>query len=84
MDGKKVEKKTKFDKNFQESVDSWIKQIKSEYSDVYNEIENIYDLIDDNYESLFLKIEDLKQEIEALKLIQILTIKQNQKKVELK
>ena len=67
---------------FQENVDSWIKQIRREFSEfqglpsVLNEnsenIQHNYELI---YE-LKDEIEQLKQELNALKLIQIISLKQ--------
>ena len=67
---------------FKENVDSWIKQIRREHSEfldlpvIINEntenIQNNYELI---YE-LKDQIESLKQEINTLKLIQILSLKQ--------
>lgn len=67
---------------FRDNVDSWIKQIRREFSD-FSELpgilnENI-DNIQHNYELIYeLKdqIEELKQEINALKLIQIISLKQ--------
>ena len=72
---------------FRENVDSWIKQIRREFSD-FSELPGIVsehsDNIQHNYELIYeLKdqIEELKQEINALKLIQIISLKQkmNQK-----
>ena len=72
---------------FRENVDSWIKQIRREFSD-FAELPGIVnensDNIQHNYELVYeLKdqIEELKQEINALKLIQIISLKQkmNQK-----
>ena len=67
---------------FRDNVDSWIKQIRREFSD-FSDLpllvsENI-DNTQHNYELIYeLKdqIEELKQEINALKLIQIISLKQ--------
>lgn len=67
---------------FRDNVDSWIKQIRREFSD-FSELPGIVnenaDNIQHNYELIYeLKdqIEELKQEINALKLIQIISLKQ--------
>ena len=67
---------------FRDNVDSWIKQIRREFSD-FSELPGIInenaDNIQHNYELIYeLKdqIEELKQEINALKLIQIISMKQ--------
>ena len=67
---------------FRDNVDSWIKQIRREFSD-FSELPNLVsentDNIQHNYELVYeLKdqIEELKQEINALKLIQIISLKQ--------
>lgn len=68
-------------KNFTDNVDSWIKQIRREFanfSDVPNVVSENIDNIQHNYELIYeLKdqIEELKQEINALKLIQIISLK---------
>ena len=72
---------------FRENVDSWIKQIRrefAEFSDLPSIMNENADNIQHNYELIYeLKdeIEELKQEINALKLIQIISLKQknNQK-----
>ena len=68
--------------NFRENVDSWIKQIRREFSE-FSELPQIVnenaDNIQHNYELIYeLKdqIDELKQELNALKLIQIISIKQ--------
>ena len=67
---------------FRENVDSWIKQIRrefSEFSDLPAILNENSDNIQRNYELIYeLKdqIEELKQEINALKLIQIISLKQ--------
>ena len=73
---------------FRENVDSWIKQIRREFSD-FSELPSIVnenaDNIQHNYELIYeLKdeIEELKQEINALKLIQIISLKQKTAKAE--
>ena len=72
---------------FRDNVDAWIKQIRREFSEL-SELPNVLsentDNIQHNYELIYeLKdqIEELKQEINALKLIQIISLKQkvNQK-----
>lgn len=78
------------DKQFKQNVDSWIKELKVEVS----KISEIFDLLqehDDEIEYLYSlnyemedEIENLKQEINALKLIQIIHIKQMQKDKEVK
>ncbi len=67
---------------FRDNVDSWIKQIRREFSD-FSELPSVVnenaDNIQHNYELIYeLKdqIEELKQEINALKLIQIISLKQ--------
>ena len=51
-------------KQFKEDIDAWIKQIRKEFAEL-SELLEIKDEID-----------DLKQEINALKLIQIISLKQ--------
>ncbi|MBI2657006.1 hypothetical protein HYX03_04665 [Candidatus Woesearchaeota archaeon] len=67
---------------FRDNVDSWIKQIRREFTD-FAELPSIIsentDNIQHNYELIYeLKdeIEELKQEVNALKLIQIISLKQ--------
>ena len=73
---------------FRENVDSWIKQIRrefSEFSDLPGIVSENTDNIQHNYELIYeLKdeIEELKQEINALKLIQIISLKQKMNKAE--
>ena len=68
-------------KNFTENVDAWIKQIRREFanfSDIPPIVNENTDNIQHNYELIYeLKdeIEELKQEISALKLIQIISLK---------
>ena len=66
---------------FKENIDAWIKQIRREFSD-FSDIPGVVsentDNIQHNYELIYeLKdeIEELKQEINALKLIQIISLK---------
>ena len=68
-------------KTFTENIDAWIKQIRREFSD-FSDIPSVVsentDNIQHNYELIYeLKdeIEELKQEINALKLIQIISLK---------
>ena len=69
---------------FRENVDSWVKQIRrefSEFSDLPAIVSEASENIQHNYELIYeLKdqIEELKQEINALKLIQIISLKQKQ------
>ena len=73
---------------FRDNVDLWIKQIRrefSEFSDLPSIINENTDNIQHNYELIYeLKdeIEELKQEINALKLIQIISLKQKTPKAE--
>jgi len=67
---------------FRDNVDSWIKQIRREFAE-FSELPSLMnenaDNIQHNYELIYeLKdqIEELKQEISALKLIQIISLKQ--------
>ncbi|MFH0868522.1 MAG: hypothetical protein V1831_04370 [Candidatus Woesearchaeota archaeon] len=68
-------------KNFTENIDSWIKQIRREFanfSDLPPVVNENTDNIQHNYELIYeLKdqIEELKQEVNALKLIQIISLK---------
>jgi hypothetical protein len=66
---------------FKDNVDSWIKQIRREFSE-FNDLSEVVtentDNVQHNYELIYeLKdqIEELKQEINALKLIQIISLK---------
>lgn len=73
---------------FRENVDSWIKQIRREFadfSDLPSMVSENADNVQHNYELIYeLKdeIEELKQEINALKLIQIISLKQKVNKAE--
>lgn len=66
---------------FTDNVDAWIKQIRKEFtnfSDVPNLVGENTDNIQHNYELIYeLKdqIDELKQEINTLKLIQIISLK---------
>ena len=66
---------------FTDNVDAWIKQIRREFtnfSDVPNLVGENTDNIQHNYELIYeLKdqIDELKQEINTLKLIQIISLK---------
>ena len=68
--------------NFRENVDSWVKQIRrefSEFSDLPQIVNENADNIQHNYELIYeLKdqVDELKQELNALKLIQIISLKQ--------
>ena len=70
-------------KKFIENVDAWIKQIRrefSEFSDVPMIVTENTENIQNNYELIYeLKdqIDNLKQEVNALKLIQIISLKKN-------
>ena len=69
--------------SFRENVDLWIKQIRrefSELSDLPSLVNENADNIQHNYELIYeLKdqIQDLKEELNALKLIQIISLRQN-------
>ena len=74
-------------RKFTDNIDAWIKQIRKEFSNfsdmpaIVNENTNN---IMHNYElicELKDEIEDLKQEINALKLIQIIMLKNKRKKL---
>ena len=73
---------------FRDNVDSWIKQIRrefSEFSELPSLVDENADNVQHNYELIYeLKdqIEELKQEINALKLIQIISLKQKTAKAE--
>lgn len=80
----KVASTIKMDKdmlNFKENVDAWIKQIRSEFKDITDVsviVEENVNNIQHNYELIYeLKdeLEELKQEINALKILQIVTLK---------
>ena len=68
-------------KTFTDNVDAWIKQIRKEFTDfadVPPVVSENTDNIQHNYELIYeLKdqVEELKQEINALKLIQIISLK---------
>ena len=70
-------------KVFTDNVDAWIKQIRREFanfSDIPGVVNENIDNIQHNYELIYeLKdeIEELKQEINALKLIQIVSLKKS-------
>ena len=70
-------------KNFTDNVDAWIKQIRKEFtkiSDLPGVVTENIDNTQHNYELIYeLKdeIEELKQEINALKLIQIISLKKD-------
>jgi len=77
-------------KNFIENVDSWVKQIRREvsgFSDIPGLTSENADNIQHNYELIYEirdQVDELKQEINALKLIQIISLKktkQEQKKI---
>ncbi len=68
-------------KNFKENIDKWIKQIRSEFSqvtDVSNIVEENVGNIQHNYElihELKEEIKSLKKEIATLKLIELINLK---------
>lgn len=79
-----MDKVVKMDKEmfmFKENVDSWVKQIRNEFSqitDVSNVAEENVGNIQHNYElihELKEQIHELKEEINALKLIQIVSLR---------
>jgi len=69
---------------FRDNVDAWIKQIRrefSELSDLPAAVQENTENIQHNYELVYElrdEIEELKQEINALKLIQIIALKNRQ------
>ena len=74
-------------KDFKENVDAWIKQIRGEVKDVSDMssiVEESIGNIQHNYElihELRDEIEMLKQEINAIKIIEIINLKKMNKKV---
>jgi hypothetical protein len=74
---------------FKENVDAWIKQIRrefSQFSDFPSVVNESINNIQHNYELIYeLKeeVEELKQEINALKLIQLITLKSKIKNKEI-
>ena len=74
-------------KNFIENVDAWIKQIRREFntfSDMPAIVNENADNVQHNYELIYeLKdqVDELKQEINALKLIQIISLKKTKQEV---
>ena len=74
-------------KNFIENVDAWIKQIRREFttfSDLPAVMSENTDNIQHNYELIYeLKdqVDELKQEINALKLIQIISLKKSKQEI---
>ena len=72
-------------KNFIENVDGWIKQIRREFSKFEDIPEIVMENVDNtqhNYELIYEikdQIEELKAEINALKLIQVISLKKNAK-----
>ena len=81
---KKMDAETK---DFKENVDAWIKQIRGEVKDVSDMssiVEESIGNIQHNYElihELRDEIEMLKQEINAIKIIEIINLKKMNKKV---
>jgi len=73
-------------KEFKENVDSWIKQIRNEMNDTADIspiVEENVGNIQHNYElvhELRDEIEKLKQDLNALKIIQIINLKEMNKK----
>ena len=74
-----------YTKAYVKNIDYWIKKIQKDKKDLFylpellNETMNNTDFNYELIEELKDEIEDLKAEINALKLIQIITIKQQQK-----
>lgn len=75
-------------RKFTENIDAWIKQIRKEFndfSDVPNVVSENANNISHNYELIYSlkdQIEELKQEINALKLIQIITLRKREQNKE--
>lgn len=69
-------------KNFIENVDSWIKQIRAEFNqvtDVSAIVEENVNNIQHNYELIYelkREIDNIKEELKALKVIQLLQLKE--------
>ena len=69
-------------KNFMDNVDSWIKQIRCEFNqitDVSSIVEENVDNVQHNYELIYeLKgqVDSLKAELKALKIMQLLQLKE--------
>lgn len=72
-------------KNFIDNVDAWIKQIRTEFSgfsDLPSIVNETSDNVQHNYELIYElrdQVDELKQEINALKLIQIISLKKTKK-----
>lgn len=69
-------------KNFIENVDSWIKQIRSEFgqvTDVSEVVEENVTNIQHNYELIYelkAQLDKVQEELKAIKLMQLLQIKE--------
>jgi cell division septum initiation protein DivIVA len=76
-------------KNFIDNVDAWIKQIRTEFSsfsDLPTVVNEATDNVQHNYELIYElrdQVDELKQEINALKLIQIISLKKTKKEKKL-
>jgi archaellum component FlaC len=74
-------------KDFKENMDWWVKDITSNFNrfrPLPGIVSENIDNIQHNYELIFelkAEVEDLRKEIESLKLIQLLSIKKDLKKV---
>ena len=68
-------------KIFKENIDAWVKQIRSEFSELQDATNLICEAVENtqhNYELIHIlkeEIDDLKKEINALKLIQIISLR---------
>lgn len=88
--GLKIERVKAENEIFKDNVDSWIKTTNrriSELEDLPSITSESSENIQHNYELIYeLKdqLEELKQELNALKLIQIITLKQKENKEEIK
>lgn len=71
---------------FKENVDAWIKQIRKEFTEVQhlpNLVNESQDNIQHNYELIYElrdEIEELKHEINALKLLNMVSLKERMNK----
>ena len=72
------------DEQFKENIDAWIKQIRREFadfSDLPSMVSENSDNIQHNYELIYelkAQIENIKQDINTIKLVQIISLKQKQ------
>lgn len=81
-----MEQEITFNKEYIENFDAWIKDINKKVEDLQDLKATVVEYIDNiqhNYELIYeLKdeIEELKQEVNAIKLVQIISLKQEQQR----